>query len=297
MNNLTALVLVVMLLCLAACGSGGAPPDPTVNPETSGTSSAVAAQGDAASEGESTALPEGSSVPSTTPDGTGGTSTAPAETQTAAAQAKLPQTKAEILAAYTAVVNKVKTDMPLYYNNDWQTVSNVDMSGGTYALLSTAAKAFLEPKEESNPGTHQAGTHAEYFALPTETHKVACVLTDTSKIESASCTQSGDAYIIKITLAAEKDPDRNRDNPYAVKGWHGRIFDVMEINQVTDYAKKIPGLNADNAYCTYKGTATLKYNPKTNECISLDHIVDVRVFLGSGAAKVIADYHFYGFVW
>jgi len=219
------------------------------------------------------------------------------EEETTAEIPPLPQGKAEILAAYTAVVNKVKADAPYYINNDWQTMSNVDMSGITYGLVSATAKSFLETKEESSPGTHKAGDHPKWFALPTDSLKEGCVLTDTGKIESARCVQSGDNYIITITLITEKDPYMDKANPKGVTSWHGRIFDVIDITEVYDYLKAIPGVNANNAYCTFKGTATLKYNPATNECVSLDHIIDVRCFLGSSSAKVIADYHFYDFKW
>lgn len=220
------------------------------------------------------------------------------ETETEAAEVKLPEGKQEILAAYTAVVNKVKVDMPKYVSNDWQTVSNVDMGGLTYSVLSKAAGSFLETQQESEPGTHTKGTHAKWFALPTsEAHKVGCVLTDTSKITSAKCEKVGDNYVITISLQQEKDPYMKIDNPYSVTSWHGRMFDVIDIGEVVEYAKKLPGVNTDNAYCSFQGTAKLTYNPVTNECIKLDHIIDVRVFLGSGAAKVLADYHFYDFEW
>jgi len=219
------------------------------------------------------------------------------ETTTEAEIPPLPQGKKEILAAYTAVVDKVKTDAPQYLNNDWQTMSNVDMSGITYGLVSGIAGGFLETKEQSSVGTQTAGNHPKWFALPTATHKVGCVLTDTSKIESASATKSGDYYVIKITLVLEKDPYMNIDNPYACTSWHGRMFDVIDITEVTEYAKIIPGFNANNTYCTFKGTATLKYNPATNECVSLEHVIDVRAYLGSSSAKVIADYTFYDFKW
>jgi len=171
------------------------------------------------------------------------------------------------------------------------------MSGITYAGVSAAAKSFLEPKEDSTADTHAAGGHPKWFALPTDSLKEGCVLTDTSKIESASCVKSGDYYVITITLVQEKDPYMDKGNPKGVTSWHGRMFDVIDITEVYDYLKKVPGVNADNAYCKFKGTATLKYNPVTNECVSLDHIIDVRCFLGSSSAKVIADYHFYNFNW
>jgi len=209
----------------------------------------------------------------------------------------LPQGKKEILAAYTKVVNKVKAEAPQYVSNDWQTMTNADMSGAMYGLVNPLAKNFLETKEQSTADTHEAGRHPKWFALPTEELKEGCVLTDTGKIESASCKASGDNYVITITLVQETDPYMDMKNPKGVKSWHGRMFDVIDITQVVDYAKKIPGFNTSNAFCTFKGTATLKYNPVTDQCVSLDHIIDVRAHLGSGAAKVIADYHFYDFKW
>jgi len=238
----------------------------------------------------------------TTVDGDGEVSTEPttaeAESSTEAATAPaLPQGKAEILAAYTKVVNKVKVDAPQYLNNDWQTMSNVDMSGFTYGLVSTAARPFLETFEQSSIGTHTAGNHPKWFAMPTDSLKEGCVLTDVSKIESAKCVKSGDNYVITITLVQEKDPIRDMANPRSVSGWHGKMFDVIDIVEVFDFAQSIPGVNTDNAYCTFKGTAILTYNPITNECVKLDHIIDVRCFLGSSSAKVIADYRFYDFKW
>jgi len=287
-----ALLLAAALL-FAACG----PKDTPANTDEEGTS-------DVTTVPETTAGDELTTEEPTNADGEGETdpqaTTAEAESSSAteaATSPALPQGKADILAAYTEVVNKVKIDAPQYVSNDWQTMSNVDMSGLTYGMVSTAAKSFLETKEQSTADTHAAGGHPKWFAMPTDTHKVGCVLTDTSKITSANCVKSGDYYVITITLLEEKDPTRDMANPYNTKSFTGKLFDVIDIIEVYDYLKKIPGVDADNAYCTFKGTATLKYNPVTGECISLDHIIDVRCFLGSSSAKVIADYHFYDFKW
>ena len=232
----------------------------------------------------------------TTPDG----STVDATTLTTVPAAPvMPTTKAEILAAYTKVVDKVKIDMPAYVSNDWQTMSNIDLSSIIYGPASALAKSVggLETEAESSPGNQTKGTHAKWFAMPTDSLKKGCVLTDTSKIESASCKQVGDNYVITITLIQEKDPYRDMANPASVSSWHGKLFDVIDIVEVIDYAKKIPGVDANNAYSTFKGTATLTYDPITNKCVKLDHIIDVRIFLGAKSCKVIADYHFYDFKW
>ncbi len=300
MKKLTALLLVLVLaFAFAACG-GKTEQETTIQTETTVADettavNATAITDETATTAETTTQEVTSALDETTAEVASTTST---ETTTADA-AKLPETKEEILKAYTDVVNKVKVDMPGYTNNDWQTVSNVDMGKLMYSTLNTAAKSFLETKEESEPGHHSSGSHAKWFAMPTTEAggKVGCVLTDTSKIQSAKCVKDGDYYKITITLKEEKDPVRNMDNPTSVSSWHGKMFDVIDITQVVDYAKKLPGVNADNAYCNFVGTATLKYNPVTNECYSLDHVIDVRVFLGSGSAKVVADYHFYNFEW
>jgi len=287
MKKLTTILALLLAAAMffAACGPQDTPTN--TDEETSDISTTTAPETTppepTTNMDESAANPDGST---TAPDAT-----------TEAGIPPLPVGKKEILAAYTKVVDKVKTDMPEYMSNDWQTMSNVDMSGFLFGLVNPLAKQFLETKEQSTPGKQGAGKHPKWFALPTEeAYKVGCILTDTSKIESASCTKSGDYYVIKITLIEEKDPYMTIGNPYSVKSWHGRMFDVIDITEVTEYAKKIPGVNTDNAFCTFKGTATLKYNPATNECVTLDHIIDVRVHLG-GAAKVIADYHFYDFKW
>ena len=290
LSAILALLLAAALL-FAACGQkeqtvnngGDETSDVTTVPETT--------LGDEITEEPTTG--EGESETAEQP------TTAEAESSSAdeATAPALPQGKAEILAAYTKVVNKVKADAPQYVSNDWQTMSNVDMSSIMYGTVSGLAKSFLETKEQSTADTHAAGGHPKWFALPTDSLKEGCVLTDTGKIESANCTKSGDNYVIKITLVQEKDPYMDKGNPKSVTSWHGRMFDVIDITEVFDYLKKLPGVDANNAYCTFKGTATLKYNPVTDECISLDHIIDVRCFLGTSSAKVIADYHFYDFKW
>jgi len=312
-KRLAALFLVLAMLLLAAgCGKTVETDDPmttdttteieitTEPPET--TTEPASTEEDvsieSSTDGSTTTTKPTEVVNDTTKPGTTATTATTATPTTKPTTAPPPpEGKAAILAAYTAVVNKVKVDQPAYTSNDWQTMSNVDTNRVLYATLSTIAKSFLETYEESKPSFEQAGKHPKWFAMPTDTAKVGCVLTDLSKIESASCTKSGNFYVIKITLIQEKDPDFNRADPYAVKGWHGKLFDVIDITEVVDYAKNIPGVNADNAYCTFKGTATLKYDPVTNKCVTLDHVIDVRVHLLSGSAKVIADYRFYDFKW
>ena len=292
-------LLPILALLLAAALLFAACNDKPVNGETTDmTTTAPESLVDETSSPEETSAPDGETTVEPTTEGTS-TSVGESTTSEEPTAPALPAGKAEILAAYTKVVNKVKTDMPQYTNNDWQTLSNVDMSGFTYGLVESIAGGFLETKEQSNPGTQTKGTHAKWFAMPTNSLKEGCVLTDTSKITSATATKSGDAYIIKITLAQEKDPVRDMENPRSGSGWHGKMFDVIDITEVTEYAKKIPGIDSSKAYCTFVGTATLKYNPVTNECISLDHVIDVRMFLGigGGGAKCIADYHFYDFKW
>jgi len=293
MKKLTAILalLLAAALLFAACGPKEKPTnageDETSDVTTTAPDTTVE---EPTSEDETTTVEEITTEAATTGEDA---STA----VTTATAPPPPQGKAEILAAYTKVVNKVKAEAPQYVSNDWQTMSNVDMSNIMYGTVSGLAKSFLETKEQSTADTHAAGGHPKWFALPTDDLKEGCVLTDTSKIESANCVKSGDYYVITITLITESDPYMDKANPKGVTSWHGRMFDVIDIVEVTDVAKSIPGLNADNAYCTFKGTATLKYNPVTNECVSLDHIIDVRVHLGSGSAKVIADYHFYDFKW
>jgi len=313
---LSALALLLALLFIAGCGgtddTDGTTGDVSESLTDEVTEAAATTEAVVESSTEADTEPESTEAPTSLPTAplhppqdtttepstastTSTTSTTVTTTVLLTAPDKLPQTKAEILAAYTKVVDKVKIDMPAYSNNDWQTMSNVDMNRATYGIINPIAKQFLETKDESTPGEQGAGNHPKWFAMPTDTLKKGCILTDTSKIESASCTKSGEYYIIKITLIPEKDPVSYMKDS-STKSWHGQLFDVIDITQVVDYARKV-GFNAENAYCTFHGTATLKYNPVTNECYSLDHQIDVRIFLGAGAAKVIADYTFYNFRW
>ncbi|MDR2688041.1 MAG: hypothetical protein LBB75_09830 [Oscillospiraceae bacterium] len=291
LTTILALLLAAALL-FAACGPKGQP----ANTDEDGTSDVTTTVPDTTIEVITTEEPAaGESETSAEPTTTQAESSSTATT-TAAAPA-LPQGKADILAAYTKVVNKVKTDMPEYVSNDWQTMSNVDINGALYWTVSQVAGGYLETKEQSTPSKQTKGSHAKWFAMPTDTHKVGCVLTDTSKVESASCVKSGDDYVITITLLPEKDPTRDMANPYNTKGWTGKLFDVIDIIEVLEVGKNIPGVNADNLYSTFKGTAVLKYDPATDKIITLDHVIDVRIFMGTKSAKVIADYHFYDFKW
>lgn len=278
LRRLAFCMALAMVFTLSACGG-----DDDTN-VSSGESGQPAASVEGGSEtvgaGESASADVGVSAdPSATP--VSGDSTAAPEQpgvsqreqppETVQAE-KLPATKAEILALYTAAMNKAKSGKPGFKKVEYQEITkkNFDSSAVNW-ILDQAGKYMTSPeKANANPGINQKGGDMTWF--PVYNGSAGCMIAqkDADKaIQKASCTkQSNGNYRLVITLKPETNPEPLTSN-------HGKMFSPLSKKDIDGELSKLSLLlRVDHYAVDYRDcTATLVLNPKTNQIISLDQIM------------------------
>ena len=296
MTKLMAILMTVTIIfSLSACGADK-------NKETTKTETATA---------DETSVEASMTTAGVTSITTGETTTAAAdntkvsgETTTAAPTNALPTTKAEILAAYTAVLNKAKADKPGYKKSYYQDfpVSERNVGGAAKYLL-PLANLFMtsEKKATENPNIYAKGNDMSQF--PILNAGKGCMLTNTNAIKSAKCIKlSSGNYKITIVLKDETNPEPYKAGEVKAPSNTGNMFVTIAKSDV-DYQmannKTIKMWIKSGTYTLkyYDCTATLEYNPKINQVVSLEQVTNGFVtvsgellLLGhSGGTAVLVD--------
>ena len=212
---------------------------------------------------------------------------------TSAEEKKVPETKEEILAAYTAVMNQAKKDAPAFNKIEYQALpgdenSRVITKGKTLVnivlgvaenFFTTEADATVEVKEKGN----------EMRSWPLIKAPVGCALTDVSAIKSAKCEVLANGnYRITIVLNSEKNPEPIAEGATTAPSKTGAMFSPLskkDIDNTLTGDGIVTAVIKDVTYSlTYHDcTAVLEYNPETNHVVSLEQVMWVRI---SGAGKV-----------
>lgn len=267
---------VVLAMTLAACG-GQVEPD-----ASSGESGRPAAS----VEGNSETLGEAESAPTKERASSSampaGESSAAAQEQpgvtqqekpTEAAQdEKIPATKAEILAMYTAVMNKAKSGKPGFKKVEYQEITQKNFdSGAVNWILDQAGKYMTTPeKANANPAINQKGGDMTWY--PVYNGSAGCMIAQKDAdqaVQKASCTRLADGnYRLVITLKPEV-------NPEPLASYHGKMFSPLSKKDIDNELSKLTLLlRVDNYAVKYRDcTATLVCNPKTNQIVSLEQIM------------------------
>jgi len=271
--KLFALLLSFVFVCsFAACGKS------TVSETTAQanvtTNSTTAVQGTTAPNESTTAAETQTGETQTSETQTGNVST------TAAADNGLPTTKSEILAAYTAVMNKAKTDKPGYTKIMYQSLPDAEKykDNTTVKILMSIVNLFMTTKDKAmkNPVVYENGSDTKANFPITESTK-GCMLTNTNAIKSASCAALPDGnYKITIILNNELNPERFRDGMIKAPSNTGNMFVIFSKSDVDPILQKpyvkILVKNGDLQMNFHDCKAELEYNPKTNRIISLDQV-------------------------
>ncbi|MCR4615565.1 MAG: hypothetical protein K5756_05395 [Clostridiales bacterium] len=210
--------------------------------------------------------------------------TAAADETTTEDPNKLPETKEEILAAYSEVMNNSKALKPGYTRIEWQDLPeekrNID--GGVAKQLIKLAGMFMESKENAtkNPEIKAKGGDMKYFPVPRA--EKGCYLTNANAIKSASCKKQNDGTI-KIVI--ELKPEMNSEpyfakpnNPSNVGSMFGPLS-LAEINkEITgNPAIKIVVKDVEFTLKYYNCIATLIYDPETMRAKAISQVMDTLI--------------------
>ncbi len=212
---------------------------------------------------------------------------------TSAEEKKVPETKEEILAAYTAVMNQAKKDAPAFNKIEYQALpgdenSRVITKGKTLVnIVLGVAENFFTTEEDATVEVKEKGN--EMRSWPLIKAPVGCALTDVSAIKSAKCeVLSNGNYRITIVLNSEKNPEPIAEGATTAPSKTGAMFSPLskkDIDNTLTGDGIVTAVIKDVTYSlTYHDcTAVLEYDPETNHVVSLEQVMWVRI---SGAGKV-----------
>ena len=270
----------IQLPAIAAGGNSVAPaPDTTTAP---------AADTTAAPAADTTAAPAADSGDA-----------APADATPAADTGALPTDNAGILSLYTKLVDEIKAAKPAYRLIEYQTLPEEHRNLGTIAnAVMGIAEGMITTREkaDSDPSVHNQGDDPNN--LPIKGNAKGCLLTDASKIKSASCKDNGDGTAtIVITLIDEDDPRPVADGATSASNYTSAMFFPMDqagIDNIVDKFKAVVTMNS--LVLTYTDcTATIVFDKASQKIKTATYVepVDIKVdgkavFIPiSGSARLI----------
>ena len=282
-KKLLALLLALLLGAgLVSCGQGQRPAEPAA--ETGGTTigeeplPALANGPDGETEPaapvEDTAAEAGASAQETEPETE---TTAKAEETTTAAAAKMPSGKAEIIAYVNGVMAQVRQDKPGCSFQERTIIDDTRISSASRLVDTLAPPVIRAAKSQwsswSDPSTKAPGAD----------HNDVIPKADLQSgwVKSASCTESGGNYRIRVNLADEHVPELPADGKSTM---HGKVASVYTKSEVEDGAGRV-GVKIPKFDCLYSGSyIDLTADKATGSVLKItayiSRQVDIEVKLG-----------------
>ena len=312
MNLILALLMVfALLLPMAACGGkekdAGAtdadlpswteeetwPEEPSLG-ETE-TEAETGASGESESETEAESGTEAvSDSQSATADGTTGTvgTDATLAATTAAPASVVPSTPAEVLAAYTEVMNKAKNEAKLMRKLEYQFLDMDQMKFETEQINSTGFLNFVNknlltlPDDARTKDQYTKGVTDMYENLPVMHTPVGCMVKDPSVFSKATAKQLPNGNIeLTLVMKPEDNPEPAKEGATTSPSVTGQMFNPLSKAGVDDLIKKVGIFITTKLVFSiryYDCKSVLVYNPNTKQIVSLNqnYYVLISVFEG-----------------
>ncbi|MBQ7689295.1 MAG: hypothetical protein IJT27_08780 [Clostridia bacterium] len=228
-----------------------------------------------------------SQVPaSETPASQAPASEAPAS-QAPAASTALPTDNAGILALYTELVNTFKASSPGYTKLEYQALpAEYRNFGGLANAIIGIAEGLVTSKDKATPEPHAQGD-ADVHNIPILNNAKGCLLTDASKIKSASCKDNGDGTAtLVITLIDEDDPVPASKDATTCSSYTGAVFMPMSKSGIDETVAKFSAVAKVNSLVlTYTDcTVTAVFKIADKKLTSLTYVMPVEI---KANAKVV----------
>ena len=278
-KNILAVVLALVCITAVLSSCGGKTPE---------AETTTAAEQTTAADVQTTA-PETTTAAETETQSQTETETATEE------EKKAPETKEEILAAYTEIMNRAKKDAPGFKEIMYQSLpddanSRVITSGKTFvnAALNLAGN-FMTDEESARkkPDTFEKGGDMHLF--PVKYNKEGCLLTDAGALKDAKYEELPDGNVrITIVLNSEKNPEPTPDWTSKPQSRTGSVFAPLSKKEIDKNLNGgiVSAVFSDVNYSlTYHDCrSTVTYNPETMRVISVDQVCNVTI---SGSGKTL----------
>ena len=219
----------------------------------------------------------------------------------------IPQNYEEILAKYSELMNAAKAQSVGYQKIEWQSIpeEKAQFEGKVFGkILPLASKFFKsEADAKASPELKEKGASMEWF--PIYHNEKGCMLTDTSAIENATCTQLPDGNIkIVIELKDEENSEPPVEAP-TCDSYVGSMFTPIQFASIRDTLENDPAIkfivkNVDFDLNYYDCVAELTYNPETNKIVQLDQFMHLDIIINEGSilglsakGKAVLDNYMY----
>ncbi|NLX93639.1 MAG: hypothetical protein GXZ02_07220 [Clostridiales bacterium] len=277
-NNMTRLLALMMAIAiifsLGACGKKDG--------ETTTGGETTTLDGETTTNDEATTAEETTTVVDET------TMVGEITTAVAVTEAGKPTTPAEILAAYTDVMNYAKTAKPAYNKKEFQSLPGEDqhMEGKVIGAILPVAETFMTKEKDAAVEDNKAGSDMKWFPVAKATK--GCLLTDAGAIKSAKCDELANGnYKITIVLKDEKNPEPYKEGQAKASSNTGNMFQPLSRAEIDDtilndntVKNLVKNVKYDLRY--YNCIAVLEYNPKTKQIVSLDQNMSVFIDIQDG---------------
>ncbi len=280
MKKIIAIIMAVsMLLALAACGAKQE--DETTTSTTAESTTEITESETEASSGEDKT--EEADVTAESTD--------ESEESTEEGEKKKPETKAEILAVYAEVMNKVKKDAPGFTKVEYQELpeeGRVITSGKT--LLSaglSVASNFMTSKEdaEKKPDVYPKGNDMNDF--PIRNTPKGCMLEDPDFLKVAKYEELPNGNVrITVVTGTEKNPEPAAHGASTAPSKTGGIITPISKKEIDE--KLNGGLvsavfkDVNYSLTFHDCESVLVFNPENNHVVSLMQTTRVSI---SGSGK------------
>ena len=285
---LSKLVSVVTVLAICVCsiccivtaskvanlstGTVVAPQDQQANPGTPSTPSTPSNPG-------TPSTPSTPSDPSTPADpSTPSDPSAPADPGTPSGPSK-----EEILKKYTEVMDQLKAGVATYDKKEFQTLADDYDLGTVGNLVLPIAQNLMTSEDEA-----ELQNRSDMEQIPIIRNKKGCLLTDASKIKSATMTESGGKTTIVIVLNDEKKPLPAAEGATSCDSAIGAMFNPLDQAQIDDIVAQFSGVVTMNKFdLTGKDcTATLVFDTASGKVESLEQIMNYFIEVDAKAVIV-----------
>ncbi len=201
---------------------------------------------------------------------------------------------AEVLKAYTVVMDKAKSEKPGFTKLEYQTLP----SGPNERVVSEGANlvgtllnlvdslGIMTTEDKAQPEVHAKGDDTKWF--PVYQGQKGCYLTDANAIQDYSYEELSNGNVkITIVLKAEQNPEPISNGMSVPPSNTGCMFSPIAKKDIDNTINGgvvqavIKNVNYSLNYHDCK--AILEYNPKNNQIVKLEQYMNVAI---SGSGKI-----------
>ena len=219
--------------------------------------------------------PSNPSTPST-PSNPGTPSTpsdpgTPSDPSTPGTDTPAGPSKEEVLKKYTEVMDQLKAGVATYDKKEFQTLAD-DYDLGTIGnMVLPIAQGLMTTEDEA-----ELQNRSDMEQIPIIRNQKGCLLTDVSKIKSATMTESGGKTTIVIVLNDEKKPLPAADGATSCDSAVGSMFNPLNQQEIDNIIAEFSAVVTVNKFdLTGKDcTATLVFDTASGKVESLEQIMN-----------------------